>query len=364
MSSDLHSPDPPAATPPAPVPPGDEPGAVPELSDGPEGSDLPPVEPPSARFIAQLFLVPALIVGGLVLGGFLISAWFGTDTHDWQTLVTNLGRDNPHRRGRAAHDLAQLLNADRQTPDGRPLREHPPLATGLADLARNRLESSSGSDDQDHRQEVVLLLGLLGLLDNPPITLPVFADAITEEHDVAIRRAGLTSIASTGKRAIDLDRPLDDSELVRQLVALTADSDTDLKRDAVVALGTFGSPPARERLESLLVDPDEITRYNAAAALLFQGSSAGLNVFREILERVASDSDSLSLTAQRTEVEAREFEQQWLLIQLSLKAIATVAENLTDEQRSSLARAISPLAENNRPSRIRIDAKRVLQRLR
>lgn len=365
MPADLHSPEPSPADPTAPVPPADASVAGPESATGAEGGDdLPPVEPPSARFIAQLFLIPALIVGGLVVGGFVLSAWFGTDTHDWQTLVTNLGRDNPHRRGRAAHDLAQLLNANRQTPDGRPLREHPPLSAALADLTRSRLESAPESDDRDHLQEVVLLLGLLGLLDDAGTTMPVLADAIAGEHDTAIRLAGLTSIAGTGKRAIDLGRPLAHPQLVEQLTVLTADSDTSLKRDATVALGTFDSQPARVQLESLLADPDEITRYNAAASLLRQGSSAGLIVLREILERVSNDSDSLSLTTSRTDEEARRFEQQWLLVQLSLKAIGKVAHTLTAEQRSSLARAITPLADNNRPSRIRIDAKRVLQRLR
>ena len=49
-----------------------------QIGDG----ELPPVEPPSPRFIAQLFLIPALIVGGIV-GLVLFFGWVGSGTRDW-----------------------------------------------------------------------------------------------------------------------------------------------------------------------------------------------------------------------------------------------------------------------------------------
>ena len=94
---------------PAPTP-------APGASHRPE--DLPPVTPPSAGFIVQLFVIPALIVMGVV------SVWalFGKladSGSDWQQLVAELGGGNEHRRWRAAQELAQVLNNERIAPPQR-----------------------------------------------------------------------------------------------------------------------------------------------------------------------------------------------------------------------------------------------------
>src|SRR5207249_7780493 len=65
---------------PQPHRPGMQPESpAPSNNDAPAG--LPPVKPPSARFIVQLFLIPGLIVAGLVFvfvfGGL---SWVGTST--------------------------------------------------------------------------------------------------------------------------------------------------------------------------------------------------------------------------------------------------------------------------------------------
>ena len=73
-----------------------------ELSD-----DLPPVQPPSAGFIIQLFVVPGLIVLAVVL----VWALFGriaAGEQDWQTLVQELQSPNSHIRKRAMYGLARF----------------------------------------------------------------------------------------------------------------------------------------------------------------------------------------------------------------------------------------------------------------
>ncbi len=325
--------------------------------------ELPPVEPPSPRFIAQLFLIPALIVGGIV-GLVLFFGWVGSGTRDWQTLVTNLGRDNPHRRGRAAHDLAQLLNSDHQTVQNTPLRQHPPLANALARLARQRLDNQPAAEQQaDHHQQLVLMLGLLGLLDAPETTFPVLGLAIAAGHDPVVRKTGLEAIAAAGKRAVDRDTAIDDPATVDRLISVVSENDASLRRDATAALGIFRSAAARAQLESLLDDPDAITRYNAAAALVHQGSQQGLPVFRNFLQSAADDRSLLDLERPQTSDESRAFEERWLLVRLSLKAIGNMAEILSTQQRADIARVITPLVADDRATRIRIDAKRVLQQL-
>src|SRR5439155_7977126 len=69
---------------------------------------LPPVEPPSGRFIAQLFLVPGLIVLGVLLA--LIAVFYLTKAgHTPAYFLRQLDSDNADIRWRAASDLAQIL---------------------------------------------------------------------------------------------------------------------------------------------------------------------------------------------------------------------------------------------------------------
>src|SRR5258708_16001213 len=91
----------------------------PDVAQIPE--DLPPVEPPSAGFIIQLFVVPGLIVLAIV-GVWLLFGKLATGEQDWKGLVVELQHPNAHRRGRAASRLAQMVNAKREIGAAR----HPP----------------------------------------------------------------------------------------------------------------------------------------------------------------------------------------------------------------------------------------------
>src|SRR4051794_31377885 len=74
----------------------------------PPPSDLPPVQPPSGRFIAQLFLVPGLIVFVIVL--FLVGSFFiFTSAQSPTQILRRLDSDNSDIRWRAASDLAKTL---------------------------------------------------------------------------------------------------------------------------------------------------------------------------------------------------------------------------------------------------------------
>ena len=63
--------------------------------------DLPPVEPPSAKFIVQLFVVPGLIVAAIV-GAWLLFGKLASAEQDWQALLADMKSSNEHRRGRGA----------------------------------------------------------------------------------------------------------------------------------------------------------------------------------------------------------------------------------------------------------------------
>ena len=69
--------------------------------------ELPPVTPPSAGFIVQLFLIPALIVMAVVAVWALFGKLADSD-NDWKQLATELSSSNEHRRWRAALGLGAI----------------------------------------------------------------------------------------------------------------------------------------------------------------------------------------------------------------------------------------------------------------
>jgi hypothetical protein len=69
---------------------------------------LPPVAPPSGKFILQLFLVPGLIVAALVLVALGLQWLFGPH-RDPEKYLKDLDDPNPEVRWRAAADLSQEL---------------------------------------------------------------------------------------------------------------------------------------------------------------------------------------------------------------------------------------------------------------
>src|SRR5215471_2427009 len=69
---------------------------------------LPPVEPPSARFLVQLFLIPFLIVGILVIG-WLFVQWLVQASNNPRDYIKRL-RGNSEVRWQAAVNLASALS--------------------------------------------------------------------------------------------------------------------------------------------------------------------------------------------------------------------------------------------------------------
>src|SRR5207245_6315029 len=72
---------------------------------------LPPVVPPSGKFIVQLFLVPFLLVSAVV-GVLLVVNWFVRSAHTPEDFLKRLDSSNPDVRWRSAEELAQVLLRD------------------------------------------------------------------------------------------------------------------------------------------------------------------------------------------------------------------------------------------------------------
>src|SRR5262245_39234907 len=89
---------------------------------------LPPVQPPSARFIVQLFLVPGLIVVVAVLI-YLGSSYLVRSSQTPESYLRDLDSSNRDIRWRGAHDLAQVL----KRPESLALASNPGFALDLTE---------------------------------------------------------------------------------------------------------------------------------------------------------------------------------------------------------------------------------------
>lgn len=256
---------------------------------------LPPVVAPSGRFIAQMFLVPGLIVAGAValLLGF---SWIAGGTKSRAKFLNDLQSANPDIRWRTASDLAQVLKRD---PD---LATDAQFGLDLANLmagdlqrldrAEEALAAAKGDakserrEAQANRSSVQYLAACLGNLMTP-VGGPALADLARKKpgrdpkSDALLRRQAVWSLAALGgnlqkfaklpdaKRAAvmaDLDRLAADAKYgdwprqaanfltkkapfpaVAALLACAESDDPFLREQAAMALGDWDATPEENR---------------------------------------------------------------------------------------------------------------------
>lgn len=311
--------------------------------------ELPPVKPPSAGFIVQLFLIPALIVLAVV-GVWALFGRMAAGEHDWRELVDEIRNTNEHRRWRGANGLATLLDSDQRLAErGERLSQNPEIASALAELLREGLEKRSQREDDLKQQAFVAMT--LGLSDVRGTTFPVLIEAMQPPHDREVRMSAVKAVAVASGRALERKDSVSDAPLVDALIHVTRDEDVILRQLGTFTLGLVPSAATKNRLEVLLGDSDESTQINAAISLARLKSTAGLDVFRQVL-REANDEESPS---------SDEKSAPRLLSAINaLKAIHDLEPQLSDTEKAEFARLIEPIAANNAEVRLRTDANKAL----
>lgn len=323
------------------------------LTTDPGDPGLPPVQPPSAGFLVQLFVVPALIVLAVV-GVWALFGKIASSDEDWRELVEDIRNTNEHRRWRGANGLATLLVRDQKLgDDGQHLAKNPEIARVLVGLFEEGLNRHSTRED-DLKQEQFLAL-TLGLLDSQPTVLPALQHGMKPEQDREVRKNSIASIAGMAGRADEHHETIKSPNLVEDLVAATSDSDSLIRDSATYALGLVATPASRERLTVLVNSGDTNTRVNAAIGLARQQSTAGLPVFKEILKKGDGPVADPAAAPQMEEL---------LSLKNVLHAVRILDGQWTPAQRTELTALIDPLSRNHAEPRIRTDAIDALVTLR
>lgn len=181
---------------------------------------LPPVAPPSGRFIAQLFLVPGLIVLVSVTLLLLFRFVFGGG-YDADHFLRQLDNSNADIRWRGATDLAQVL----EKPESLALRSNTAFALDLTERLHSAwdelvaeekkqgplLEKKSSEQQTlgwrklDSQRDYVRFLIAAVARSNAPVALPVLAEIALRDQSpdknglALVRRQALWGLGILGQ---------------------------------------------------------------------------------------------------------------------------------------------------------------------
>jgi HEAT repeat protein len=337
-------------------------------SGAPVGDDLlPPVEPPSAGFIIQLFVVPALIV--LVI----VSVWF---TFSWlvrrtstrpQDLIQGLEQGPSIARWQRASELADMLRNERFAD----FKRSPESAAQLAGILSREIDQAAAGDGMDE-EEITLryflarALGEFEVQEGIDVLLKAASTGRSPSEQL-VRRGALEAIAVRAFNLARLQPPqsIEHRDLYSTLSSLADDEEPFIRSQAAYTLGQIGTPEAIERLEVMADDPDPDTRYNAAIGLAHHGNEKAVETLAEML-----DVEELASVREETDEQDRAFKRA-VIVSNALQAVDELARRNSSADFSLVIESLERLSEADAealakvqiPSRVVSDARRALDSL-
>jgi len=278
---------------------------------------LPPVQPPTAGFVFQLFIIPAIIVGIIAVVSLLFS-WLAHMGGTSESLVKDLERGGPHS-WQTAYNLAREL----QKPGNAVLRRDEALAGKLATMLDRQLdiplssyegaESASVLEPNPRKAMAQLRFFLCRTLGEfeTSVVLPVLIRAATTEEyvgqgpndlgDEYVRLSAIEAITVLVGRLGPARIP--NPDVVNDAIHMACERDDDsmangrtqLRSAAAFAMGVMGGESNLDRLASMCNDAELNVRFNAATGLARNGDVRCQEVLLEMLsvdlEAIPSEGD-------------------------------------------------------------------------
>jgi len=321
--------------------------------------DLPPVEPPSAGMIIQLFVVPALIVA-IVVAVYTLFGQLASAELDWRQLVTDVKSENPHVRWRGALGLAQMLDLDAQRGEAsQDLDSNPEIATALSELYQKQITVANPNEEET--KQIEFLSKAMGRMDVQDVLIPTFLDGMKKENDREIRKHSMIGLAmSLGKihqagDAVTVDGLLD------EIILTSQESDSLFRHQAAYILGLIDDKQATQRLLILLDDSDPMTRLNAAIAFARNDSLEGINVFRSLIRDATQW--KLDPTKVKTKPDEEEYFERVLMLKNSMKALEQLESKFDGETATALSKELNAFIESTNDAPLRTAAKQIMLKL-
>jgi hypothetical protein len=304
---------------------------------------LPPVEPPSAGFIVQLFVIPGIIVAIIVCVWLLFNP---------KAYVDAIKRNN-EGRWQAAVNLANALNNERGA-DFEKLRNDRAAVKELAGILKSEIDDGSMQDKPvTFRIYLCKTLGSFEVADG----LPMLITASTTRRDPAesgVQRAALQSIALLAENVKGKEDAT--QELTSALLTCSQDQDPLVRESAAFAMGVVGGDELLKRLRVMAEDAFPNARYNAATGLARHGDMAGKDTLLEML-------DPEEEAGVKIEEEAGQEYKRALIEFNGLRAVkALIAENPSADRTEFIA-AVKKLIAAEPPKNIALEAEELLRKL-
>ncbi len=306
-----------------------------DQSRPPAGDEfLPPVEPPSAGFIIQLFVVPALIVA-VILGVWLAINSLVRRTSP-EKIIQVLEHGPTIARWQRASELADVLRNERFAD----FKRNPDAAAHVARILERETEAGDMADDEvEFRKYLAHALGEFEVQGGIGVLLTA-ARTSRDPREAAVRDAALQAIAVRiyNLRRLDPPQELAHPELEPALIALASDEDPAIRFQTAYALGHLGTPAAIEQLEVMVDDPHLDTRYNAAIALAHRGNERAAETLAEML-----DLEQMADETQPADSQTRVLHRS-AIVQTALTAAEQLAEQNPDADLSLVIASLERLA--------------------
>ena len=302
---------------------------------------LPPIEPPSAGFIIQLFVVPALIVLAVVAMWLLVTTMASQGDQDPVKIVGAL-RGSNQARWQKAEELANMLRLEKRYPE---LKSNSELVVELAKLLDEEVEA--GLDDKNSislRYYLCRVLGEFHVDDGVEVLLKTASQ--DPERDVRREAINALAVLSNGLQKLEPPKNLGHPELLETFKSLARDEDDLIRSQTAFALGVFAQSPGADpllmgELELLVDDLYSDARYNAALGLARQGNLKALAAVIEMF-----DAEALAMNTQSENTPAMQAFKRDTIVDNALKAARLLIEKNPDADLASLQNAVKQFAES------------------
>ncbi|MFM8635906.1 MAG: HEAT repeat domain-containing protein [Planctomycetia bacterium] len=295
---------------------------------------LPPVEPPSAGFLVQLFLVPAIIVA-IIVCVWLAFHWLAHLGNDPQAYVRTLRRAN-EGRWQAALNLANDLRG----PGGAALKNDEPLAGELGRILAD--EAASGRTGEQSQTLRLYLCRALGEFAIPAAAGPLVEQA-RRTADPQTARAAVEALAVLSTNLVAADRrPDDPAGISRAVVDASRSPDAPLRGASAFTLGVLGGDDAIERLVQLAADENDDVRYNAALGLARQGRNEAIDTLSEML---SLDDIAVSPATDSPQAQSQRYKRALVVIN-ALRGVAALVDATGSPPPAAIIARIESLQED------------------
>ncbi|MDA7992690.1 MAG: HEAT repeat domain-containing protein [Pirellulales bacterium] len=311
---------------------------------------LPPVEPPSAAFLVQLFLVPGVIVA-IIVCVWLAFHWLAHLGNDPQAYVRTLRRAN-EGRWQAALNLANDLRG----PNGSGLKADVKLASELGSILDDEVGSGrTGEQSETLRLYLCRALGEFSV----PEAAPALVRRVNANDDDPTTQAAIEAIAVLATNLQKAGRSFENrDDVVAAVLAATTSANSRVRDACGFTLGVLGGERSIDGLLRLVGDPSADVRSNAALGLARLGQPDAYDTLSEML---ALEDVYLDEKTPDDKMQSERYKRALVVVN-ALRGITMLIDATNEGPPSGIIKKIEELQQDS-VAEVRSSAKAVIKKI-